>query len=67
MSFRARPAGDASALWIQASVDPDRYGHDLYANLRALDSVSGEIVVEEPPASGEWNAIRDRLMRARSG
>ena len=68
MSFRARPAGDASALWIEAPSDPDRYGHDLYANLRTLDS-SGcdEIVVEEPPASAKWTAIRDRLSRARSG
>jgi len=68
MSFRARPAGDASAIWIEAPSDPHRYGHDLYANLRTLDS-SGcdEIVVEEPPASAEWTAIRDRLSRARSG
>ena len=67
MSFDARPTGDTSAAWIQASSDPQRYGHDLYANLRALDS-SGcdEILVEEPPASAEWIAIRDRLTRARS-
>jgi L-threonylcarbamoyladenylate synthase len=68
MSFRARPEGDASVVWIVASSDPQRYGHDLYANLRTLDSsVCGEILVEEPPASGRWTAIRDRLMRARSG
>jgi L-threonylcarbamoyladenylate synthase len=67
MSFRARPEGDASVIWIEASLDPRRYGHDLYANLRVLDcSGCREILIEEPPASGDWAAIRDRLMRARS-
>jgi L-threonylcarbamoyladenylate synthase len=66
MSFRARPAA-SSAFWIETSSDPQRYAHDLYANLRALDS-SGcdEILVEEPPASPAWAAVRDRLRRARS-
>lgn len=65
MSFHARPAGDASAIWIVGSSDPQRYAHDLYANLRALDS-SGcdEILVEEPPTSPAWAAVRDRLSRA---
>lgn len=67
MAFRACPPGDASAAWIEASSDPLRYGHDLYANLRALDSSDcNEIQVEEPPASADWAAIRDRLRRARS-
>ncbi|HTQ74926.1 MAG TPA: L-threonylcarbamoyladenylate synthase [Burkholderiales bacterium] len=65
MSFHARPAGDASSLWIEASRNPQRYAHDLYANLRALDS-SGceEILVEDPPATLAWAAVRDRLSRA---
>ena len=65
MSFHARPAGDPSALWIEAPRNPQRYAHDLYANLRALDS-SGceEILVEEPPATVAWAAVRDRLSRA---
>ncbi len=67
LSFGARPAGDASTAWIEASSDPSRYAHELYANLRALDS-SGceEILVEEPPATAEWAGIRDRLLRAHS-
>lgn len=67
MSFCARPVDDTSAVWIEAPADPQRYGHDLYANLRTLDS-SGcdQIFVEEPPAAAEWAAIRDRLTRARS-
>lgn len=67
LSFRARPAGDASLAWIEAPSDPKRYGRDLYANLRALDaSGCDEILVEAPPDSADWTAVRDRLMRARS-
>lgn len=67
MALRARPAGDPSVIWIEAPADPRRYGHDLYANLRTLDSSNcDEILVEEPPASAEWTAVRDRLSRARS-
>jgi L-threonylcarbamoyladenylate synthase len=54
-------------MWIRASADPQRYARDLYSNLRALDaSGCDEILVEEPPASAEWAAVRDRLARARS-
>jgi L-threonylcarbamoyladenylate synthase len=57
-----------STMWIEASRQAQRYGHDLYANLRALDSTGcDQILVEEPPATAEWAAIRDRLARARSG
>jgi L-threonylcarbamoyladenylate synthase len=67
LSFRSAPEDDTSTMWIEAPRQPERYGHDLYANLRALDS-SGcdQILVEEPPATAEWAAIRDRLCRARS-
>ena len=67
LSFRSPPEGDMSTMWIEASREPQRYGHDLYANLRALDlSGCDRILVEEPPDSLEWAAIRDRLSRARS-
>ena len=67
MSFQARPEGDASLAWIEAPSDPERYGHDLYANLRALDACECDVIlVEAPPDSAEWSAVRDRLMRARS-
>ncbi len=67
LCFRARPVGEKCAMWIRASTDPRRYARDLYSNLRALDaSGCDEILVEEPPASAEWAAIRDRLLRARS-
>jgi L-threonylcarbamoyladenylate synthase len=67
LCFRARPVGEKCAMWISASADPQRYARDLYSNLRALDaSGCDEILVEEPPASAEWAAVRDRLARARS-
>jgi len=68
LSFRSPPEGDLSTMWIEASRQPNQYGHDLYAHLRALDSSGCDrILVEEPPATDEWAAIRDRLSRARSG
>jgi L-threonylcarbamoyladenylate synthase len=67
LSFRPRPQSDTSAMWIEASSDPARYAHDLYASLRALDaSGCDEILVEDPPATESWSAVRDRLSRARS-
>jgi L-threonylcarbamoyladenylate synthase len=67
LSFRSAPEGDMSAMWIEAPREPWRYGHDLYANLRALDSSGCDrILVEEPPDTLEWAAIRDRLTRAGS-
>jgi L-threonylcarbamoyladenylate synthase len=67
LCFRARPVGERYAMWIRTFTDPRRYARDLYSNLRALDaSGCDEILVEEPPASAEWAAVRDRLARARS-
>jgi len=65
LSFRPRPASDASAKWIEAPSGVARYARGLYASLRTLDeSGCDEILVEEPPASAEWGAVRDRLARA---
>jgi L-threonylcarbamoyladenylate synthase len=67
LSFRPRPASEASAIWIVAPSDSVRYARELYASLRALDA-SGceEILVEDPPVNAQWSATRDRLERARS-
>ncbi len=44
------------------------YAHDLYAKLRALDASGAELIlVEAPPASGDWEAVNDRLARAAAG
>jgi L-threonylcarbamoyladenylate synthase len=63
----ARPAG-CTGPWIAAPQDPERYAHDLYANLRALDaSGAAAIVVEAVPEDEAWQAVRDRLVRASQG
>ncbi len=67
LALSEQPPGDASVRWIRAPRDPVRYGHDLYANLRALDGCDCELIlVEAPPAGPEWDGIRDRLTRAAS-
>ena len=54
--------------WIAGSDDPLDYGHDLYANLRALDAIGARrILVEAPPKAPEWEAVNDRLARAAAG
>jgi L-threonylcarbamoyladenylate synthase len=54
--------------WLTAAADPVSYGHDLYANLRTLDASGAKrILVEAPPATPEWEAVNDRLMRAAAG
>ena len=58
----------AIALWIPGAIDPSRYAHDLYANLRALDASGARtIVVEAPPRTPPWEAVNDRLARAAAG
>jgi len=65
LALRAQPAQDASARWIHAPRDSLRYGHDLYASLRALDACDCDlIIVEAPPEGTDWDGIRDRLTRA---
>ena len=57
-----------AAFGRSAPADARGYGHDLYANLRALDANHADlIVVESPPADAAWEAVRDRLARAAAG
>jgi len=45
--------------------DPDEYAQELYAVMRALDKGDFDcILVEAPPDTTPWQAIRDRLYRA---
>jgi L-threonylcarbamoyladenylate synthase len=45
--------------------DPGEYGARLYAVLHELDQLGlDRIVVDLPPATDEWLAVRDRLVRA---
>jgi L-threonylcarbamoyladenylate synthase len=54
--------------WINAGRRPDAYAHDLYSNLRTLDTAGcAQILVQDVPADERWTAIRDRLLRASNG
>jgi L-threonylcarbamoyladenylate synthase len=66
---RTAPAPDDFAgVWIDAPQDVARYAHDLYANLRRLDAADADaILIEDVPRTPEWEAVRDRLLRATQG
>ncbi|HTV79702.1 MAG TPA: L-threonylcarbamoyladenylate synthase [Steroidobacteraceae bacterium] len=55
----------AYVTWVNAGRRPDQYAHDLYANLRALDTAGcQQILVQDVPEGERWDAVRDRLQRA---
>lgn len=63
-----RPGRSASTLWMTAPLDAAEYARLLYAGLRQIDeSGCAVIVVEAPPDTPDWFAVRDRLMRAAAG
>jgi L-threonylcarbamoyladenylate synthase len=52
-------------FWLRMPRDPHAYAQKLYAALRELDIAAREqILVEAPPDTAEWAAVRDRLKRA---
>jgi len=62
-----RPAS-FDGIWVAAPQVATAYAHDLYANLRMLDAAGADaILIEAVPASPEWLAVRDRLLRATHG
>ena len=51
--------------WIRMPREPQAYARRLYAALRELDGAGCEtILIETPPGTAEWTAVRDRLSRA---
>ena len=51
--------------WIRMPREPQAYAQRLYAALRELDGAGcGAILIETPPDTAEWAAVRDRLSRA---
>ena len=53
-----------SNVFILAN-DPADYAQQFYASLRALDRLElKSILIEMPPATREWEAVRDRIGRA---
>ena len=52
-------------FWLRMPREPGAYAHRLYAALRELDAAQCRaILVETPPETAVWDAIRDRLARA---
>ena len=52
-------------LWRVLPPDPDAYARQLYAQLRELDELNLELILlEVPPDTPPWEAVRDRLRRA---
>jgi L-threonylcarbamoyladenylate synthase len=65
LSMSPPPAGSAKSRWWQMPFEPEDYARELYARLREADSSeSCSILVERPPETGPWEAVRDRLERA---
>lgn len=54
-----------TAREIHLPADPALAAEQLYAALHTLDAVQAEtILIESPPATAAWDALRDRLQRA---
>ena len=50
---------------LQCASSPEAYARDLYALLRRLDAQGyTRILMEQPPAQAEWQAVNDRIGRA---
>jgi L-threonylcarbamoyladenylate synthase len=62
LSYESARTYDAAEI---LSADPHEYAADLYAALHRLDDAgTGTIIVQAPPDTEDWLAIRDRLNRA---
>jgi len=66
MTFDGGPHDETAGLEVvMMPEEPADYAASLYAVLHILDSFGlDRIVVDDPPDSEEWAAIRDRLARA---
>jgi len=63
-----RPGYSNATVWMMAPLDAAEYARLLYAGLRQLDeSGCALILVEAPPDTQDWAAVRDRLARAAAG
>lgn len=68
LAARPSPGEVHGVRWIHMPEDPVQYGRLLYARLREADAWRcARVVVEQPPAGAQWEAIRDRLRRAAGG
>jgi L-threonylcarbamoyladenylate synthase len=63
--LRGKTPAPPGAAVARLPEDPLGYAHDLYAALRDLEDADCRVIlIEQVPASHEWDAIRDRLSRA---
>jgi L-threonylcarbamoyladenylate synthase len=65
-SSESPAAGQGASLvqWIAAPAQADAWEADLYDALRRFDAANVDrIIVVRPPASPDWEAVRDRLTR----
>ena len=52
-------------FWLRMPREPRAYAQKLYAALRELDGAGCDLIlIEAPPETPEWAAVRDRLLRA---
>jgi len=52
-------------LYRRMPAEPAPAAHELFSVLRELDDQGVHLIwVEEPPATPEWDGVRDRLQRA---
>lgn len=64
-SRAGRWAGAPGVHFVAAPEEPQRYAHELYGLLRALDRAEvARILIEKLPETIEWIAVNDRLGRA---
>ncbi|QOC23186.1 threonylcarbamoyl-AMP synthase [Wenzhouxiangella sp. AB-CW3] len=65
LALTSTPDPGGFKVWTTLPADPVAYARGLYAALRELDRCGAErILVQRPPATAAWAAVRDRLERA---
>jgi L-threonylcarbamoyladenylate synthase len=65
LSLRPAAVTDARLTFVEMPADPAGYAARLYEVLHELDRAGlDRIVVDLPPDSNDWLAVRDRLKRA---
>ena len=68
LARRPRPSYSSATVWMVGPRDAAEFAHYLYAGLRQLDQCGcTTIIVEAPPETPDWAAVRDRLGRAAVG
>ncbi len=65
LALASTPDPGGFRAWQALPGDPVAYARELYAALRELDQCGAErILVQRPPSTAAWAAVRDRLERA---